>query len=123
MTLIEAINRTDELKPNGFSQTEKVEWLSILDGMIKNDIIDTHEGGEDIPFSGYNDETPNETKLIVESPYDDIYILWLESRIDYANAEYAKYNNSITRYNDIYQAYSNYYNRTHMPKGIKLKYF
>lgn len=123
MTLIEAINRLDAIKPNGYTQSEKVEWLSNLDGMIKNLVIDTHEDGEDIVFNGYNDETPLETELIVKSPYDDIYILWLESKIDYANSEYVKYNNSITRYNDIYQAFTNEYNRKHMPKGQAYKFF
>lgn len=123
MTLIEAINRIDNVKPNGYTQTEKIEWLSTLDGMIKRLVIDTHEGGEDIEFNGYNDDTPMDTKLIVDAPYDDIYILWLESKIDYANSEYVKYNNSITRYNDIYETFSNEYNRMHMPKGSAIKYF
>lgn len=123
MTIIEAINRIDELKPNGYQQTDKVEWLSVLDGIIKRQIIDTHEDGDLVPFEGYNDDTPLDTELIVKAPYDDLYIFWLESRIDYSNAEYSKYNNSITRYNDTYQQYMNDYNRSHMPVGSKIKYF
>lgn len=123
MTLIEAINRVDALKPNAYTQSEKIEWLSTLDGMVKIFVIDTHEGGEDIVFNGYDDETPLDTELLVKAPYEDIYIAWLESKIDYHNGEYVKYNNSITRYNDIYQGYANDYNRTHMPKGSQIKYF
>lgn len=123
MTLIEAINRVDALKPNAYTQSEKIEWLSTLDGMVKRFVIDTHEGGEGIVFKGYDDETPLDTELLVKAPYEDIYIAWLESKIDYHNGEYVKYNNSITRYNDIYQGYCNDYNRTHMPKGSQIKYF
>lgn len=123
MNLIEAINRLDAVKPNAYTQSEKIAWLSDLDGMIKNLVIDTHEGGEEVDFKGYTDETPLDTVLIVGSPYEDLYILWLESKIDYANGEYVKYNNSITRYNDIFQTYNNEYNRTHMPKGSAFKYF
>ena len=123
MTLIEAINRIDSLKPNAYTPTEKTEWLSQLEGMIKRDIIDTHEGGDGMEFNGYDDETPTDTELIVKAPYDDIYIHWLESKIDYYNSEYEKYNNSITRFNDAYQDFSNNYNRTNMPKGKKIKYF
>ena len=61
MTIIEAINRIDELKPNGYQQTDKVEWLSVLDGIIKRQIIDTHEDGDLVPFEGYNDDTPLDT--------------------------------------------------------------
>ena len=123
MTLIEAINRIDSLKPNTYSPLEKVEWLSMLDGVIKKNIIDTHEGGEEVEYSGYTDDTPLNTELIVKSPYDEIYIIWLESKIDYSNSEYVKYNNSITRYNDIFNDFRNNYNREHMPKGSAIKYF
>lgn len=123
MTIIEAISKTDSLKPNGYSQSEKIGWLSIVDGMIKNNIIDTHEGGEDVIFNGYNDDTPIDTELIVKAPYDELYLSWLSSKVDFYNQEIAKYNNNIIRYNDTLTAYANYYNRTHMPKGKKIKVF
>lgn len=123
MTLIEVINELDAIKPNTYTQDEKIKWLSELDGMIKSLVIDTHEGNEDITFDGYTPDTSLDTKLIIDSPYDELYIRWLESKVDYANAEYVKYNNSITRYNDLYQAFCNDYNRKHMPKGIQNKYF
>ncbi len=122
MTILEAINRVDSTKQNSYTQIEKVDWLSTLDGVIKRDIIDTHEDGEDVVFEGYNTETSLDTELLVPAPYDDIYIRWLEARIDYANGEYGKYNNSSTAYNDAYSLFSNYYNRNHMPLGSKFKY-
>lgn len=94
-----------------------------LDGMIKRDVIDTHEDGEDIHFDGYTADTPLDTELIVTAPYDELYITWLESKIDYSNGEYVKYNNSITRFNDTYMNFNNDYNRRHMPKGTDIKYF
>lgn len=116
MTILEAINRVDTTKPNSYTQTEKVDWLSTLDGIIKKEIIDTHEGGENIVFEGYTPDTSLDTVLLVPAPYDDIYIRWLESRIDYANGEYGKYNNSATAYNTALETYSLYYNRNNMPK-------
>lgn len=123
MTINEAITRVDTLKPNGFEQSDKIAWLSIVDGMIKNNIIDTHEGGEDISFNGYNDDTPLDTELIVKAPYDELYIPWLASKMDFYNGEFARYNNNIVRFNDTLTEYSNHYNRTHMPKGKQIKYF
>lgn len=123
MTISEAIAKIDSLKPNGYSQNDKIGWLSLADGMIKNNIIDTHEGGEDITFNGYEDNTPLDTELIVKAPYDELYVSWLASKIDYFNGEYARYNNNIVRFNDTLSAYTNHYNRTHMPKGKNLKFF
>lgn len=122
MTIMGAINHLNAVKPNSYTQTEKIKWLSTLDGIVKAEIIDTHEGGEDITFNGY-DEFSLMQELLVPAPYDDMYIKWLEAQIDYANGEYGKYNNSITLYNTAYAAYVKYYNRTHMPLGKKFKYF
>lgn len=123
MTLIEAINRIDILKPNTYSQQEKVRWLSTLDGIIKKEIIDTHEGGEAVVFDGYDDDTIVSTVLLVPAPYDDIYLRWLDAQIDYVNGEIVRYNNGVQAYNDAYSAFEKYYNRTHMPLGKKLKFF
>ena len=123
MTILEAIHKIDTVKPNSYTQPEQIKWLSSLDGIIKSEIIDTHEGGEDVVFEGYDDGTDLGTVLLVPAPYDDIYIRWLEARIDYAMGEYGKYNNSVVAYNDAYALFQNYYNRKHMPKGSKFKFF
>ncbi len=115
MTIIDAITRTDALKPNGYSQSEKIRWLSTLDGTVKTEIIDTHEGGDAVLFAGYNDETLLTTELLVPAPYDDVYIRYLEMQIDYANNEYGKYNNSMAMFDAAYSAFKKYYNREHMP--------
>ena len=123
MTIFDAINRIDAIKPNRYTQLEKIRALSTLDGIIKNSIIDTHEGSEDVVFGGYTEETNLTTELLVPAPYDVIYLYWLESTIDYWNGETGKYNNSIELYNTAYSEFERYYNRTHMPKGNKFKYF
>lgn len=115
MTIIEAITKVDTLKPNAYSTTDKISWLSRLDGMVKRLIIDTHEGGEDVVFTGYDSETDMETELLVAAPFNDIYLRWLEAQIDYSNAEFSKYNNSILLFNAAFDVFSNYYNRNHMP--------
>lgn len=123
MTIIEAINKIDSLKPNNYSQEEKVGWLSTIDGRIKAEIIDTHEDGDGGVFNGYDSGTSLSTELLVTAPYDELYIRWLESQIDYANGEYGKYNNVKSMFNTAYSDFERHYNRTHMPKGNKLKYF
>ena len=122
MTIMEAINRIDVVKPNSFKQTEKIRWLQTLDGIIKAEIIDTHEGGENITLGEYSENTLLQD-LLVPAPYDDIYIKWLEAQIDYGMGEYNKYNNTITVYNKALADFERYYNRTHMPIGTKFKYF
>ena len=123
MTIIDAINEIDALKPNTMSHSDKIRCLSQLDGRIKKEIIDTHNGGETVEFNGYDDKTPETTVLLVPAPYDILYIRYLDAQIDYLNGEINRYNNSSTLYNLAFRDYSNFYTRTHLPKSSMRKYF
>ena len=123
MKIIEAINRIDALNHNTYSETEKVNWLSRVDWMVKKHVIDTHEGAEEVTFTGYDDMTDLKTELLVPAPHDELYLRWMEAQIHYHNGEYGKYNNAIEMFNTAYEDYQKYYNRTHMPKGKQFKYF
>ena len=122
MKIIEAINRIDALKQNTYSQEDKVKWLSTLDSLVKA-VIDAHEGGEDVTFTGYDDSTDLQTELLAPAPHDEMYLLWIGAQIDYNNREYGAYNNSVERFNTSWTAFKNYYTRTLMPKGKKMKFF
>lgn len=115
MTIMGAISHIDTVKPNTYSQVEKVKWLSNLDGIVKAEVIDTHEGGEKVAFKGYDEMTSLTQELLIPHPHDDIYIRYLEMQIDYANGEYNKYNNTKTVYNEAFGDFVRYYNRTHKP--------
>jgi hypothetical protein len=117
-----AINQLDAVKPNTYGQSDKIRWLSNLDGMIKAEIIDTHEGADKVTYKPYTMESLM-TELLVGAPYDDIYVKWLEAQVDYANGEYVKYNNSISTYNAAYDAFARHYNRTHMPVQKEFTHF
>ena len=123
MTIIEAITRVDALKHNTYTQTDKIQWLSRMDWMVKRHIIDTHEGADKVTFTGYDNDTDLQTELLVPAPYDEVYLRWMEAQIDYHNGEYGKYNNAVDMFTTSYEAFQNYYNRTHMPIGKSLKYF
>ena len=44
-------------------------------------------------------------ELLVDPPYDDLYPLYLQARIDAENGEYNKYADSMTIYNSAYTAF------------------
>lgn len=125
MKIIDAINKIDALKPNIYSQEEKVAWLAELDGQIHKNIIMTHEHTEEQEaFDGYGENVDPDTVLLVPAPHDQpVYLSWLQSKIDYFNGEYARYNNSKIAFNDAYSEFNNYYNRNNMPIGSKIRYF
>lgn len=122
MTLREAIDRVDALKPNAFERHQKVLWLSQLDGRVQTEIMDAHEDspGE---FHGYTDDTDGLTDLLVPPPYDDVYVKWLSAQIDLANREILSFNNEIAVFNATLADFSHYWTRTHMPKSARFRFF
>lgn len=121
MTVLDAIQRIDILKPNGYSQEQKVEWLSTLDGIVALEIINAYKGGELFVFEPYDNQNLTR-ELLIPAPYDKVYGYWLEAQIDYTSGETRRYQNSMTMYNEAYKDYARYYNRTHMPIGKKFTF-
>ncbi len=125
MTIREAIDRADTIKPNQYPDEIKIQWLSELDNRIYNDIFLTHEDNPylDIepPAEGEEDQrlifpyTDDATTLLAEAPYDILYPSYLKAKMDEANEEMGKYQNSAAMYNSQYQDYTRWYNRCHMP--------
>lgn len=123
MTIQEALEKVDKLKPNQFEEAEKIRWLSDLDARVKAEIIDNHEGADKIAFNGYDEKTNRDTVLLVPEPYSELYLLYLAAQIDFYNAEYTRYNNSMVMFNTMYDDFAVYYNRTHMPiQRAKIRY-
>lgn len=122
MVLDKLLTRIDQQKPNAYTRQEKIAWVNDLDGMVKTKVIDTHEDGEDVSFTEYTDES-GDAELLIPAPFDSIYLYWLEAKIDYANAEYGKYNNSMGMYNTMWSEFTRWYNRKHLPKAESFVYF
>lgn len=118
MTVWEAIAKVDDLKPNQYDTNTKIGWLSKLDGQIYVEVISTHEDKQAESFSG-NYFSDQNVQLLVPHPFDeDLYVYFLQAQIDKENGETAKYNQSITLYNNAFLQYQSWYNRTHMPAAV-----
>ena len=124
MNIHDVIELVDRLKPNNYTKEDKIMWLSILDARVFSEIINTHEDAEIVSYDGYTSDTDETTELLIPFPYaQEIYRYWLESQIDFANQEITKYNNDTAMFNEKWSDYANYYNRTHLPRCVKAKYY
>lgn len=151
MTIEKVIDRADRLRPNQFSNTEKVLWLSELDNQVYQEVllmaeenwkyktfvenIEDEEGhiietkevvdfNTVVPafeFEGYDETTPLDTPLLIDDMYANTYVDYLISKYDYANREYGAYNNSALVFNSQYQNYTTWYRRTHKPRARKVQ--
>lgn len=116
MTIAEAIAQADEMCKNPYSTRQKLVWLSRAEAMVK-EIVDAHEGGENVLFSGFDDQTPKETGLIMPEPYDECYVHYLQAQIYYANEEIDRYNRAITMFNALFDGFKSFYKKNHTPKS------
>jgi hypothetical protein len=96
MTIREAIDNADELKPNAFSDAAKMRWLSELDGRIAANVFLL--GVPDIRYS-YADPS---TALLVDAPHDGMYVQYLCAMADMSNGDYDQYQNTYAAYNALY---------------------
>lgn len=116
MTIAEAIEIVDKFKPNSRTEEEKIEWLNDIDTIIKEEIIDTHEHGEDYPFEGYNRNTPTTTQLLLPKRFGkEIYRYYIELQIDIVNKETNRFNNAAALYQSAMQEFEYYWHKKHMP--------
>ena len=151
MTIEQAIDRADRLRPNQYSTTEKVRWLSELDRQVYSEvllmaaenwkpveyteeILDQDNNVVDIKttidynneepvfvFEGYDEETPLSEELLVDDLYANLYVDYLISKFDYYNREAAAYNNSALVFNNQYTNYAVWYRRNHTPRRRKVR--
>ena len=114
MTVAKAIERSDELRPNPFSEEEKIRWLSELDGKIAREIF------EDKAFSGYDSAYDSEKELLLEEAYGDIYLFYLTAMIDFFSRDYTEYNNSMLMFNQALDGFAKAYKRGDAAKNALL---
>ena len=122
MKLGEVIEKVDRKLKNSIPRGEKIRWLSQLEWRVKHQIIDTHQGAEKTAFSGYDENTETDTELLVPAPYDEMYLYYLEAKIEYQNQQEDRYNNAMDLFDEKWAAFAGWYNRTHLPIAHKLKY-
>ena len=139
MTAGELIGRCDALRPNAYTQAEKLRWLQRLDGQIRRELLETHEdnaenggplwataptpeasenavGADSIrPQTGPYD---GDTVLLAGEPYgEEVYLSYLFAQIDLHNAEIEKYDQSAVLFAAAWRALADDVNRRTKPKG------
>ena len=109
MTPNKVIEYVDRVKHNAYGPEEKFAWLSGLDGMIRRVVM--QEDGA-VAYS-YPDDA--DCDLLVPYPFDDIYSLYMQAKIDFYNKEYDDYNNATAVFQERFDEFKKAYIRENMP--------
>lgn len=116
MTIQQAMDKADRMKPNMMPAEDKIGFLSEIEGKIHEEIIMTHEHtAEEETRPEYDSDTDLTTEMLVPAPYDMIYVYWLMAQIDHLNQEMDKYNNDRSLFEDAWGNFADYWNRKKMP--------
>ena len=115
MTIAQAKDKLQALKPHAYEASQVVDWLSRVEGRVFTELIRTHANDALITFAGYTDATPVDTLLIAPEPYDELYLYGLMTQVDLYNQELDKYNNSAALFNQAWHALAAFWNRTYLP--------
>jgi len=113
MTIREAIQWVDDIKPNSFSDETKLKWLSALEGRLALNVFLL--AGVELRYFQYGYPADMDAELLVQPPHDDIYTAYLAAKIDEANGEYELYQNSMTTYNGLFGGFARWFARTYEP--------
>ena len=70
MTIREAIELADEIKPNAFTERVKLWWINALEGRIAADVLLL--SAPEIAQMQYSYPDDMETGLLIDPPHDDI---------------------------------------------------
>lgn len=125
MTIREALRQVDELKPNAISEEQKIKWLDRMERFFIEECIKTHHVPEryrNLEYRGYDTHTDDETELLIPDPDSEVYLAYLEMKIDLANMEIEKYNNSAMLYGQVLQNLKKKYNRECLPLQSQLHF-
>ena len=114
MTALEAIARTDALHTNAYSREEKLRWLAELDWAVKLTVLDRH-CGEPAPEPDAGSE---DRELLVDTPFESIYIHYLTAQICYHDALWEDYNAANARFREVWDRFAGHHTRTHMPRAV-----
>lgn len=119
MTVADIIRRVDKARPgSSLSRNELFDEINRCSLDIYENIISRYENVS--PRREYTDEGD---ELDIGENYADIYVFRLIAGIDLNNGDITRYTNNMLLYNNLVSEYSDYYNRSNMPKSnVKMRW-
>ena len=114
-TINKVIEKAMRLKCDSFSDEIKCGWLSELDGKIMRETMHNND------FKPYLFPKDGDRELVVKSPYDNIYELYIIAMSDFYSGEIGNYSTSAVMFETAYSEFRKNYLRNNMPPQTPLK--
>lgn len=98
------LNKVNEEKPNSFTDAKLISFINEIEVEVA---LQMKYEQEDIP-QYENNATDKAKTLLAPAPYDKLYVSYLKAMIDFANEEYASYQNNQVQHVQDFGDFSNW---------------
>lgn len=115
MRLNDLLEKITVLRGQQYGTDMIMGWVNEIEGQVIDEIINQAEGF-DIEFKPLDYQIDSEKQLSIPDRFQDVYINYLLSKIDFHNEETERYNNDVIMYNSAYDAFSAWFRRQHRAK-------
>ena len=105
MTVQQCIEFVDEIRPNAFSVEAKMAWLSQVEGKIASEIF-LMAPAELWQFQYKTALEDGDKELLVDPPYDDIYVAFLTAKVDSKNGEFNRLSTAAQSFNRLWNEFA-----------------
>lgn len=117
MTLGKLIEKIIRNRGQDFDTEDMVDWVNEIEGQAVEMVINRAEGVEEA-FVPYRYDLDAERKLQIPDRFQDVYINYLYSKIDFHHQETERYNNDVAMFESAWQEYGAWYIRNRKPKAL-----
>lgn len=122
MTVRECIDFVDSVKPNAFAPYTKLVWLGQIEGRIASEIF-LMAPAELEQFAYKDGVTDGDKVLLVDPPYDDIYVAYLTAKVDSKNGEFNRMSTAAQSFNRLWNELAAYIGNSYDPAAGFLQRF
>lgn len=118
MILSEIIARYDNERKNTEDKSVKQRWVEELERIVLDDVILTHQNEIENPDE-YFDDWGDSKELLIPMQYAEVYINYIDMKMQLKLNQLQKYNSASTLFNNAYLTYQQWFNRHNKPLSTK----
>ena len=105
MKVSELLAQVNKVKPNTYDDTTLLKWVNRAEAMVQTEAMKIQPEA----VTEYFLPEDTNTDMLLPPPYDQIYELYVEAQVDYAQQEFGTYNNTMVLFNSAYSEMLAYY--------------
>lgn len=104
------IDRLDRVKPNAYTDEDKLAWLNEVEGKVQTEI-------HLISIADVKQLDSLDDELTVPFPYDVLYDFFMQAMVDFYNGEYDRYANTYEMFNEKWGDYAAWHSIHYPTRG------